>query len=81
MKAKGSKGLIAGCTLRANSSNTRCWYSISVTNRAAWNNRSPYSKVVAEVAWYDVFRAALAGSASVVSMSATRRSCSEWNTW
>ena len=39
--AKGSNGLIPGCTLRANSSNTRCWYSISVTKRAAWNSRSP----------------------------------------
>ena len=34
-------GRIAGTTLRANSSNTRCWYSISVTNRAAWNRRPP----------------------------------------
>src|SRR5918911_91422 len=32
---------MAGCTLRAHSSNTRCWYSISVTKRAAWNRRSP----------------------------------------
>ena len=36
------KGRIAGSILRANSSNTRCWYSISVTNRAAWNSRSPF---------------------------------------
>ena len=41
VKANGSKGLIAGWTLRANSSNTRCWYSISVTKRAAWKSRSP----------------------------------------
>src|SRR4051812_376931 len=34
-------GLTAGCTLRANSSNTRCWYSISVTKRAAWKSRLP----------------------------------------
>ena len=34
-------GLIRGWTVRANSSKTRCWYSISVTNRAAWNSRSP----------------------------------------
>ena len=32
----------AGWTLRANSSNTRCWYSISVTKRAAWKRRSPF---------------------------------------
>ena len=30
-----------GCTLRAKSSNTRCWYCISVPNLAAWNRRSP----------------------------------------
>ena len=30
-----------GCTLRANSSNTRCWYCISVAKLAAWNRRSP----------------------------------------
>ena len=34
--------LTIGCTLRANSSNTRCWYCISVTNRAAWKIRSPF---------------------------------------
>ena len=31
----------AGWTVRANSSNTRCWYCISVPNFAAWNRRSP----------------------------------------
>ena len=31
-----------GCTVRANSSNTRCWYCISVPKRAAWNSRSPF---------------------------------------
>ena len=30
-----------GWILRANSSNTRCWYCISVPKRAAWNRRSP----------------------------------------
>ena len=30
-----------GWILRANSSNTRCWYCISVPNLAAWNRRSP----------------------------------------
>ena len=30
-----------GWILRANSSNTRCWYCISVPNFAAWNSRSP----------------------------------------
>ncbi len=34
--------LTAGWTLRANSSNTRCWYCISVPNLAAWNTRSPF---------------------------------------
>ena len=28
--------------MRANSSNTRCWYCISVPNFAAWNRRSPF---------------------------------------
>ena len=42
VKANGSNGLIPGCTLRANSSNTRCWYCISVTKRAAWKRRSPF---------------------------------------
>ena len=37
-------GRIAGWILRANSSNTRCWYSISVTKRAAWNRRSPFQR-------------------------------------
>ena len=36
------KGRTIGWTLRANSSNTRCWYSISVTKRAAWNRREPF---------------------------------------
>ena len=31
----------SGWILRANSSNTRCWYCISVVKRAAWNRRSP----------------------------------------
>ena len=34
--------LTRGCTLRANSSNTRCWYCISVPNLAAWKMRSPF---------------------------------------
>ena len=41
VNANGSNGLIPGWTLRANSSNTRCWYSISVTKRAAWKSRWP----------------------------------------
>src|SRR4029079_19346792 len=33
-----------GATLRANSPNTRCWYSISLTKRAAWKIRSPFQE-------------------------------------
>ena len=36
-----TKASMSGCILRANSSKTRCWYSISVVKRAAWNRRSP----------------------------------------
>ena len=41
------KTLIFGWILRANSSNTRCWYCISVPNFAAWNRRSPSQTTVA----------------------------------
>ena len=52
-------GLIAGWTLRANSSNTRCWYSISVTNRAAWNSRSPFQPSGVPAASFHCARAAM----------------------
>ena len=32
---ENTNGLMAGCTARANSSNTMCWYCISVTKRPA----------------------------------------------
>jgi hypothetical protein len=36
-----TNGSMVGATPRANSSNTRCWYCISVAKRPAWNSRSP----------------------------------------
>jgi hypothetical protein len=71
--------------LRANSSNTRCWYSISVTNRAAWNSRSPFQPSAVPAA--DCHCASAATPVAEVSlvrvflMSPIRRSCSEWKTW
>ena len=43
MSAEGSntKASMSGCIMRANSSKTRCWYSISLVKRPAWNRRSP----------------------------------------
>src|SRR2546421_264944 len=41
------KGRIAGWIFRANSSNTRCWYSISVTKRAARLHRGVSVRVLA----------------------------------
>ncbi len=39
-----------GWMVRANSSNTRCWYCISVPNFAAWNRRSPFHSRAARAA-------------------------------
>ncbi len=76
---------MAGCTLRPNSSKTACWYSISLTNRAAWNSRSPFQPSGVPV---DERHSASAAT-PVAEVSAcstcwiwpTSRSCSEWNTW
>jgi hypothetical protein len=82
--------------LRANSSKTRCWYSISVTNRAAWKRRSPAQPSpstgtfgppagVGFAGFQNAFRSAMpSGDVSVARvflMSSIRRSCSEWKTW
>ncbi|MNL37119.1 hypothetical protein D3C87_1592430 [compost metagenome] len=40
------KGSTIGWMVRANSSNTRCWYCISVPNFAVWNRRSPFQSRV-----------------------------------
>ena len=57
-------GSMLGCTARANSSNTKCWYCISLTKRAAWNNRSPSQ-----------FRAAMAaGSVGITVISVASHS-------
>ncbi|MCY1496690.1 hypothetical protein D9M68_306310 [compost metagenome] len=81
-----------GCTLRANSSNTRCWYCISVPNLAAWNRRSPFhsraaipSGVVGTAPtgvsshWLRKARSLDARTTSLV--CSNRRLCSEWKTW
>ena len=84
VNANGSNGLIAGCTFRANSSNTMCWYSISLMKRAAWNRRSPFQPS-APVASFHWARAAtpvsLVSLVSTFLMSSTSRSCSEWKIW
>src|SRR4051794_1764395 len=78
-------GLTAGCTLRANSSKTRCWYSISVTKRAAWKSRSPFQPSGVPVASFHSASAATPdGVVSAVSTPltySTSRSCSEWKIW
>ena len=63
-----------------------CWYSISVTKRAAWNSRSPFQpSSVPVVASFQSLSAAtpvgLVSLVSVLRMSLINRSCSEWKTW
>ncbi|MCY1290903.1 hypothetical protein D9M68_710610 [compost metagenome] len=78
-----------GWTLRANSSNTRCWYCISVPNLAAWNSRSPFQTRVevsagmaatgASSHW--LRKSTLPEDRITSLVCSTRRLCSEWNTW
>ncbi|MNR22250.1 hypothetical protein D3C85_1391930 [compost metagenome] len=42
---------VKGWILRTNSSNTRCWYCISLVKRAAWNKRSPSQASASISAW------------------------------
>ncbi|MNZ87082.1 hypothetical protein D3C78_1059310 [compost metagenome] len=77
--------------VRANSSNTRCWYCISVPNLAAWNRRSPFqcrAAISAAVVgntnnwasgishWFRKLTSLEAMATSLVCW--TRRLCSEW---
>ncbi|MCY1284044.1 hypothetical protein D9M70_329370 [compost metagenome] len=82
----------AGWILRANSSNTRCWYCISVPNLAAWNSRSPFHTRVDRSAgsWATStashwLRKAMspvwAAAMTTALVCSTRRLCSAWNTW
>ncbi|MCY1218713.1 hypothetical protein D9M72_306620 [compost metagenome] len=77
--------------VRANSSNTRCWYCISVPNLAAWNSRSPFhcrasiaSAVVGKAAGavpgssHSVRNARSLLANTVLLVCSTRRLCSEW---
>ena len=88
------KTLMFGWILRANSSNTRCWYCISVPNLAAWNRRSPSQTEARRSAPACVGSAAtstrepfveegevawLASTTSLV--CSTSRLCSAWKTW
>ena len=89
---------ISGCTmkisvngwiLRTNSSNTRCWYCISLTKRAAWNKRSPFqiSPSALSGTWstctssHSLIKARSPLARMVCLLASTRRLCSEWNTW
>ena len=75
-----AKTLTCGWTLRANSSKTRCWYSISVTKRAAWKRRSPLHSPLGQLPVGAARRVArLLDAASLI--SSTRRLCSAWKTW
>ncbi len=77
-------GATMGWTLRMNSSKARCWYSISVTNRAAWKRRSPKFQPVKRVLDLPLgaLRAVTAGSVrTMFRISSARRLCSEWKTW
>ena len=87
-----TKGSTIGWMRRANSSNTRCWYCISVTKRAAWNRRSPsHTSVHRSSAWSAVgtvdrashsLRNATsvepAAARIVALLASTSRLCSEW---
>ena len=63
-----------------------CWYSISFTNRAAWNSRSPF-----QPSGFSVVGSFHSGSAanpavdksevSTFLMSSISRLCSVWKTW
>ena len=62
-----------GCTARANSSKTMCWYCISVTNRPAWNRRSPSQALLVFKARTSAsMPAAVVGSAPAGSKSGER---------
>ncbi|MNG95547.1 hypothetical protein D3C79_545870 [compost metagenome] len=78
-----------GCTVRANSSNTRCWYCISVPNLAAWNSRSPFhtrapisagvtGKALTGLSSHSLRKARSPESSTVSMVCATSRLCSEW---
>ena len=84
-----TKGSTFGWTVRANSSNTRCWYCISVTNLAAWNRRSPshcsaatsaavVGKVVRSTLSHSLMKARSPEARMVCLLASTRRLCSEW---
>ncbi|MNE77937.1 hypothetical protein D3C80_1742980 [compost metagenome] len=78
-----------GWMVRANSSNTRCWYCISVPNLAAWNRRSPFHTSASNSAWlvgnaltgvssHSLRKATSPESSTVSLVCATSRLCSEW---
>ena len=76
--------------MRANSSNTMCWYSVSVPNFAAWNSRSPFHWLSAMAtpgvrttpgstqSLAKEMSPLLSSAWTVALVCAIRRSCSEW---
>ncbi|MCY1498851.1 hypothetical protein D9M68_328480 [compost metagenome] len=75
--------------VRANSSNTRCWYCISVPNLAVWNRRSPFhcrasisagvaGKLATGVSSHSLMNARSLLASTVLLVCSTRRLCSEW---
>jgi hypothetical protein len=86
----GEEPSTCGWMVRANSSNTRCWYCISVPNLAAWNSRSPSppgrrsrrrGRQCGHIVHQPFVEEGQVAEARMVSLvCATRRLCSEWNT-